>query len=385
VHDASLPPRTDNFAESFVGHVIYSLANLFSGYDGQKLAVVLRPLTTFTCLIGPLHYCVLPQEATNSLPEFQRCTTHTLQEEIPKNGNVFVDDIGLKGPTMTYNNLEIAPGIWCFIYKYATILDRFLMCFIQAGITASGSKMVLATPCLHIVGTIISKEGWHLEHGLVMKILNWGPLMSVTDVRSFLGTAGGGRKWRHGFLLIAKPLTLLTKTAVQRQFMFSKEAEDTQNKLKCQVLTVPVLIKLNYEMAKLLSHQDPLPQPSEHGLVIVAVNSCQNGTGWILFQMVEKEKHLVIFGSCTFNDTELCYSQPKLELYGIFRAVKDLQHRIWGIHFWININAKFLIEMVKQLDLPNPPMTCWISYIALFDYKIHHVPAQSHAAVDGLS
>ena len=34
VHDASLPPRTDDFAESFVGHVIYGLADLFSGYDG---------------------------------------------------------------------------------------------------------------------------------------------------------------------------------------------------------------------------------------------------------------------------------------------------------------------------------------------------------------
>ena len=89
-------------------------------------------------------------------------------------------------------------------------------------------------------------------------------------------------------------------------------------------MTAPVLVKLNYETAKLLSHQDPLLQPSEHGLVIVAVNSCQNGTGWILFQMMEKEKHPVIFGSCTFNDTESRYSQPKLELYGVFRAVKDL-------------------------------------------------------------
>jgi len=34
VHDAGLPPRTDDFAESFVGHVIYGLADLFSGSDG---------------------------------------------------------------------------------------------------------------------------------------------------------------------------------------------------------------------------------------------------------------------------------------------------------------------------------------------------------------
>ena len=111
VRDAGLPPRTDDFAESFVGHVIYSLADLFSGYDGQRLGIALRLLTTFSSLIGPHHSCVLPQGATNSLPEFQCCTMHTLQEEIPKYRGIFVDDIGLKGPTSTYEDEEVTPGI----------------------------------------------------------------------------------------------------------------------------------------------------------------------------------------------------------------------------------------------------------------------------------
>ena len=385
VRDAGLPPRTDDFAESFVGHVIYGLADLFSGYDGRRLGVASRPLTTFSSLIGPHRSCVLPQGATNSLPEFQRCTTHTLQEEIPKNGGVFVDDVGLKGPTSTYEDEEVTSGIRRFVFEYATTLDRFLARFIEAGITASGKKLVLATPRLHIVGTIVSKDGWHLEHGLVTKILNWGPLTSVTDVRSFLGTAGVGRKWIRGFSLIAKPLTQLTRLAVQREFYFSSEAEAAQKELKRLISTAPVLVKLDYEAAKRMTHLDPLPRVSEHGLVIVGIDSCQNGTGWILFQMVQKEKHPVIFGSCTFNDTESRYSQAKLELYGVFRAIKDLRHRIWGIHFRIDVDAKFLIEMVKQPDLPNAPMTRWIAYIALFDYVMNHVPADKHAGVDGLS
>ena len=97
--------------------------------------------------------------------------------------------------------------------------------------------------------------------------------MSVTDVHSFLGTAGVGRKWIHGFSLIAKPLMLLLKTVVQQQSFFSKEAEDAQNEPKCLVLTVPVLVKQDYKVAKLLLHQDLLPQSSERGLVIVAVDS----------------------------------------------------------------------------------------------------------------
>jgi len=128
---------------------------------------------------------------------------------------MFDDDVGLKGPTSTYSDVETAPGIRHYVYEYATTLDRFLMHFIQAGITASGKKLVLATPRLHIIRTIVSKEGWHLEHGLVTKILNWGPLTSVTDVWSFLGTVSVGRKWICGFSLITKPLMLLTKIAVQ--------------------------------------------------------------------------------------------------------------------------------------------------------------------------
>ena len=225
-------------------------------------------------MIGPHHSCVLPQGATNSLREFQHCTTHTLQEETPKYGGVFVDDVGLKGPTSDYDNEEVAPGIQRFVYEYATIFDRFLMHFIEAGITTSGKKLLLATPHLHIVGTIVSKEGWHLEHGLVTKILNWGPLTSITDVRSFLGTAGVGRKGIRGFSLIAKPLMQLMHLAVQQEFHFSAEAEAVQNELKHLISLAPVLVKLDYGAAKQMTHLDPLPRASEHGLVIVGIDSC---------------------------------------------------------------------------------------------------------------
>lgn len=194
VRDSALPPRADDFAESFVGNAIYGLADLFAGYDGRILAPRSRPLTTFSSILGPLRSTVLPQGTTNSVPEFQKCTSHILYEEVPKNGGVFIDDVGIRGPTTTYNNEEIAPGIRRFVYEYATTFDRFFARFIKAGITASGKKLILATPKLNIVGTIVSIDGWHLDHGIATKITNWPIPTSVTDVRSFLGTAGVGRK-----------------------------------------------------------------------------------------------------------------------------------------------------------------------------------------------
>ena len=82
---------------------------------------------------------------------------------------------------------------------------------------------------------------------------------------------------------------------------------------------------------------------------------------------------------------ETRYSQPKCELYGVFRALKDLRHRIWGIHFRLDVDEKFLVEMIKAPDLPNAPMTRWVLYLSLFDFEVNHVSADKHTAPDGLS
>jgi hypothetical protein len=144
-----------------------------------------------------------------------------------------------------------------------------------------------------------------------------------------------------------------------------------------------VLVHLDYELAKIVSRHH---RPSEdEGLVVLAVDSSMYGLGWVVYQIQNSEKHLVLFGSCTYNKTESRYSQPKAELYGVFRALKELRHHIWGIYFRVEADAKFLLEMLHALDLPNAPMTRWLMYIQLFDFDLVHVPAEKHKVPDGLS
>lgn len=214
IRDSSLPPNVEDFAEGFVGRAIYGSADLFSGFDARILAVKSRPMTAFHSPIGPLQQCTLPQGSCNAVQEFQKCVVHALSTEIRHFADPFVDDTGIKGPESNYNNEPIPsnPSIRRFVYEYATTLDRILARFIAAGITASGVKTILATSKLIIVGMQVSLQGWHLEKGLVSKILKWPTPKNTTEVRGFLGTVGCGRRWIQGFSLIAKPLTLLTKS-----------------------------------------------------------------------------------------------------------------------------------------------------------------------------
>ncbi|PCH38841.1 hypothetical protein WOLCODRAFT_84590 [Wolfiporia cocos MD-104 SS10] len=112
----------------------------------------------------------------------------------PDEADVFIDDITVKGPFSQYNNEPIDgnPNICQFVYKFATTLHMLFQHFIEAGVTASGLKLVLAMPRLHIVGSVVSQEGWQLEHGLVNKILKWPYCTNISEVQGFLGAAGVG-------------------------------------------------------------------------------------------------------------------------------------------------------------------------------------------------
>lgn len=69
----------------------------------------------------------------------------------------------------------------------------------------------------------------------------------------------------------------------------------------------------------------------------------------------------------------------------MFHMLRTLHYELWGIHFHIKVDAKFLKETINSPSLPNAPMTRWISFIQLFDFELVHIPTTKHQATDGLS
>ncbi|PIL28589.1 hypothetical protein GSI_08630 [Ganoderma sinense ZZ0214-1] len=383
IRDASLPPRPDDFAESFVGYACYGVADLFSGYDARTLDVRSRDLTTFQCMDVSGRCTVLPQGATNAVSDFVRCTRHILAEEIPEHAKIFVDDCGIKGPRSRYHNEPIPENenIRRFVFEYLTTFDRVLWRFEFVGVTVSGYKLVPYTLIVHLVGSDVSQDGWHLHHGVVSKILKWPYPTNVSEVRCFLGIAGVARRWTKGFSLVARPLTSLCRKT-DKPFTFSDEARAAVDELKARISSAPVLIKVDYDAANLISR--PISGFPD-GLIVVSVDGSKYGAGWVLYQFRDGLRHPALFGSCTYSAAESRYSQPKVELYGVFRAVKELRTRVWGIHFLLESDAQFLEQTLNDPDLPNAPMTRWVAYLQLFDYEFHHIPSEKGRAQDALS
>ena len=81
------------------------------------------------------------------------------------------------------------------------------------------------------------------------------------------------------------------------------------------------------------------------------------------------------------------YSQAKLELYGLFRALKAVKMQIIGVkNLVVEVDAKYIKGMINNPDVqPNVTINRWIAGILLFDFRLKHVAGKDHTPADGLS
>lgn len=93
------------------------------------------------------------------------------------------------------------------------------------------------------------------------------------------------------------------------------------------------------------------------------------------------------FGSITWNERESNYSQPKVELYGLFQALRAMRNYLVSIRrLEIEVDAKYIKGMLANPDVqPNTTINCWIAGILLFNFTLVHIPAIRHTVADGLS
>src|SRR3978361_1543968 len=87
------------------------------------------------------------------------------------------------------------------------------------------------------------------------------------------------------------------------------------------------------------------------------------------------------------NKVQSAYSQAKLELCGLHKAMRALKNQIYGLkNLTIEVDAKYIKGMLKNPDsIPSAPMNRWIANILNFNPKLVHVSATKFQAPDALS
>lgn len=379
IQHSGVPPHTEAIAEQFACRACAGILDLFVGYDERILDVKSRDLTTFQTPYGPLRLVTLPMGWSNSVPIFHDDVTHILQPEIPHTTIPYIDDVPVRGPATryiqsdgSYETVPENPGIRRFVWEYFQGLNRVVQRMKYSGGTFSGYKAILCASEITVVGHLCTYEGRVADPSRVAKIANWGPCRDLSDVRAFLGTIGVIRMFIKDFARRASPLVKLTRKG--EVFDFGAEQIEAQEDLKAAALSSPALRPLDY---------------TSGAAVILSVDTSSIAVGYIISQCDpadHNKRYFSRFGSITLNEREARFSQPKLELYGLFRALRALKHYLIGIrNLVVEVDARYIKGMLNNPDIdPSASINRWILSILTFHFELVHVPGVRHGP-DGLS
>jgi len=378
IRDAGMLPVVDDFVEGFAARQCYTVFDLFWGFDARRVARESRELTAFMTPLGLLQITSLPTGYTNAPSEFQKSMVFILQDEIPDYANIFIDDLAIKGPRSTYTNekgkaevLPENPGIRRFIWEHAQDVHRIMHRITLAGATFSGSKTQICRPEVLIIGQKCNAQGRAPDDAKVKKILEWPALTNPKEVRQFLGLAGTMRIWISNYSELVRPLTQLYHK--DKEFYWG-EAQDTAfSKIKKRITSAPVLKPIDYE---------------SDNCVILSVDSSKYATGFILWQLDDEgRKHPARYGSLPMSDAASRYSQAKLELFGLYKALRHWRFYIIGLrNLVVEMDAKYVKGMLAEPDLmPDAVSNRWIQGILMFDFELVHIPADRFKGPDALS
>jgi hypothetical protein len=89
------------------------------------------------------------------------------------------------------------------------------------------------------LGHVVSPEGITVDPSKVNEVLDWKPLMYVSEVQSFLGLAGYYRWFIPNFSNIAKPITELLKKG--NKYVWSDVCDEAFKNLKKLLTTSHML------------------------------------------------------------------------------------------------------------------------------------------------
>ena len=180
--DAAVPPDVNEMTQSLCGAVVYSALDCYSGYNGIGLDVGSRDLTGIQTPFGSIRCTTLPTGWTGSVGIFQRVLVKIFFEDIYKTIFIFIDNMGVKGPTSRYNDEEVSPGVRRFIWEHIQQIEAILAKLEWAGLKLGGTKCCFGTPTIEMLSYECTHSGRKPVKNKLAKISNWIPCKDETQV-----------------------------------------------------------------------------------------------------------------------------------------------------------------------------------------------------------
>ena len=363
-------PIVDEVAEAFAGHAIYSIGDLYSGYDQFQLASESRDLTTMKTPLGLMRMCTLPQGATNSVAHMQSAMNQILREFVPEKTIPFVDDIPIKGCKEETKDLTLDDdGCRRFIKEHIEDVERILGRLEEVNLTLSIDKSKFGVDEIVVVGHLCGRYGRKPNPEKVDAISRMKACGSITEVRRFLGACVFYQIWIPHFAHIAEPLYFLLRKGTK--FKWEQKQELAMEGLKEILKSPPILRQVDYECGR---------------PIIITVDTSPIAIGWAVGQDDAEGKRFAIrFGARILTNRQRGYPQVKRELLGAMTAMKADRNYLIGANVILETDCLPIIGMIANCFTPDIAMLRWIAYIRSLNPELIHISGKKNSVADMLS
>jgi Integrase zinc binding domain/RNase H-like domain found in reverse transcriptase/Reverse transcriptase (RNA-dependent DNA polymerase) len=363
-------PIVDEVAEAFAGHAIYSIGDLYSGYDQFQLANESRDLTTMKTPLGLVRMCTLPQGATNSVAHMQNAMNQILRDFVPEKTIPFVDDIPIKGCKEGIGDLTVDDdGCRVFVKNHIDDVEKILKRLGDVDLTLSIDKSKFGVEEIVVVGHLCGRYGRKPNPEKVDAISRMKACSSITEVRRFLGACVFYQIWVPHFAHMADPLYKLLRKGTK--FKWGQEQELAMEGLKEILKSPPVLRQVDYDCGR---------------PVIVTVDTSPIATGWAIGQDdAEGRRFAIRFGARILTERQRAYPQVKRELLGALTALKADRNYLIGANVVLETDCLPLLGMVANCSTPDIAMLRWIAYIRSLNPVLVHITGKKNSVADMLS
>ncbi|KAL3699107.1 hypothetical protein R1sor_017129 [Riccia sorocarpa] len=370
IRNVGTGPIIDDVVDEFVGRAIYSVGDLYSGYDQFQLAVESRDLTTIRTPLGLMRMCTLPQGATNSVAHMQNAMHKVLREFVPEITIPFLDDIPMKGcATEEKDETLDATGCRKFVSDHIRDVGKILNRLREVHLTLSGEKSRFGMPEILVVGHVCDSSGRRPNPVKVEAIDRLADCRSTTEVRRFLGGCVFFRLSIPHYAHTAEPLYALLKKG--KRFSWSLEHHEAMEKLKRALQSPPVLRRLDFTCGR---------------PIVVTVDTSPRAVGWAIGQDdADGVRFAGRFGAKILTGRQRDYPQVKRELWGVYTALRTDRNFLIGAAVMLETDCLPLLGMIANCSTPDITMLRWIAYVRNFNPQLKHIAGKKNVVADMLS
>ena len=318
-----------------------------------------RKKTAFShAALGKWEYTRLPMGSVTSAFEMQNFVQSAFKDFLGKSLHIYIDDFLISSRGSLQDHIQD--------------LKPILETMVQNKLRLNPYKCKFALDEVKYLGFLVSANGVKPDPGNVAHVTDIKTLVSVKEIKAFLGLANFYSEHIPDFWSIAAPLVHLTKKDVK--FQFDEQCVAALERLKHHLITEPIMLKY---------------PKFDQTFVLAADCSCV-AIGAVLSQrdVVDGKpmERVISYYSKLLNSAQRNYSSLERELLACVVSIKHFNYYLRdSVEPFVLITDARPLTFLQSLKDPEGRLWRWAQILSTYRFTVEHRAGQIHQNADGLS